>query len=99
MSAARWDGAVAAMGLGPAVFLAVRLASRAMVREPDPRVMLNLERSPAPGHYLVALFGVALLATATTALARRRGWRSERVARVCFAVGAASAALGAAVVR
>ncbi|MEZ4394416.1 MAG: hypothetical protein R3A48_25365 [Polyangiales bacterium] len=47
----------------------------------------------------MALFGVALLATATTALARRRGWRSERVARACFAVGAASAALGAAVVR
>lgn len=99
MSAPRWDGAVAAMGLGPAVFLAVRLVSRAMAPEADPRVMLDLERSSAPGHYLVALFGVALLATATVTLARRKGWRSERVARVCFAVGAASAALGAAVVR
>lgn len=93
-----WDGVTAALALSPVVFVAVRAAALARLPEPDPRVMLDLERSELPGQMVVALFGTALLATATTALASRRSVSTERLLAACFAAGVL-ASLGAAVLR
>lgn len=99
MKARRLDGLAAALSLAPVVFLLARLAARRFAPEGDPTVMVSIERAQVVGVYTATLFATALVATGTLALAARRGVDSARMVGVCFALGAAATAAGAAVLR
>lgn len=93
------DGVASALALGPGVFLVARLAARRFAPEGDPTVMVSIERAQVVGVFTATLFGTALLATGTVALASRKGGDGARMVRACFALGAAATLAGAAVLR
>ena len=94
-----FDGIAAALSLAPAVFLLGRVAARRFAPEGDPTVMLSIERAQVEGVFTATLFGTALLATGTLALASRKGIDGGRMVGVCFALGVAATVASAAVLR
>jgi len=99
VSGRRVESVAAAFAASPVALLAVRWFSMRTAPEGDPTAMVDIERSPVPGWYVVTLFAAALFATGALAWTARRGADGMRVVRGCFALGVAATVASAAVLR
>lgn len=86
----------AASALAPLFLLLARLVSQRLSPEGDPAVMLSVERSPMVSCVTAAVFCAVMCAPALYALGKRERARG-RLLDACFALGVASALLGAAI--